>query len=247
MANERLRAVLLNQGMTPEQLAHELEVDPKTVERWITQGREPYRRHRHKIAALTGVEENYLWPNALSRDQVAEASENELVSVYAHRSDVSAGVWRDHFESAEREIGVLVYAGAFLAEDGAILRTFGEKAKAGVQVRILLGDPDGTSVAQRAVEEGAEGAMAAKVRGVFAHYRPLAKLDGIEFRLHDTALYNSIYRADDQLLVNTHIYGMPAARGPVWHMRKVAGGELMSTFVDCFEQIWTAAKPWPGE
>jgi transcriptional regulator with XRE-family HTH domain len=247
MANERLRAVLLDKGITPEDLAGRLGVNAKTVQRWITQGREPYRRHRHQIAAIAGVEESYLWPDALSTEQIAEASNDELMAAFAHRSDVSAALWRHHFEHAERQIDVLVYAGMFLAEDGAILRTFAEKAKAGVQLRILLGDPDSPAVADRAVEEGAEGAMAAKISSVFPHYRPLAKLDGVEIRLHDTVLYNSIYRADDYLLVNTHVYGMPAARGPVWHMRKVAGGELVSTFVECFELIWSAAKPWPGE
>ena len=40
MPNERLRAALLERGMTPAKLAEALEVDTKTVERWITGGRE---------------------------------------------------------------------------------------------------------------------------------------------------------------------------------------------------------------
>ena len=59
-------------------------------------------------------------------------------------------------------------------------------------------------------------------------YRPLRDVDGIEFRLHRTVLYNSIYRADDQLLVNTHIYGFPAAQAPVFHLRRVAGGDMVT-------------------
>ena len=42
-------------------------------------------------------------------------------------------------------------------------------------------------------------------------------------------LYNSIYVADDQVLVNTHVYGAPAAQAPVWHLHKLAGGELTSS------------------
>ena len=37
------------------------------------------------------------------------------------------------------------------------------------------------------------------------------QIEGVEFRFHRTILYNSIYRGDDHLLVNTHIYGVPAA------------------------------------
>jgi hypothetical protein len=36
-------------------------------------------------------------------------------------------------------------------------------------------------------------------------------VEGVEFRLHRTVLYNSIYRADDQVLVNTHVFGLAAA------------------------------------
>jgi hypothetical protein len=42
-------------------------------------------------------------------------------------------------------------------------------------------------------------------------------------------LYNSIYRADDQVLVNTHVFGVTAAVAPVWHLRKLPAGELAET------------------
>ena len=45
----------------------------------------------------------------------------------------------------------------------------------------------------------------------------------MEFRFHRTILYNSIYRADDQVLVNTHLFGVTAAHAPVWHLRKLPG------------------------
>ena len=41
MANERLRAALLERGLMPNALAAELGVDNKTVERWIS-GHLPY-------------------------------------------------------------------------------------------------------------------------------------------------------------------------------------------------------------
>ena len=41
MRNERLRALLLERGKTPDQLADAAQVDAKTVERWITKGRQP--------------------------------------------------------------------------------------------------------------------------------------------------------------------------------------------------------------
>ncbi len=44
MPNERLRALLLERGQTPDKLAEAVHVDPKTVERWVTKGRTPYWR-----------------------------------------------------------------------------------------------------------------------------------------------------------------------------------------------------------
>lgn len=247
MANERLRAALLERNLTPESLANELGVDPKTVERWVAQGRTPYRRHRYAVATRLGVDEGYLWPDALSRDQVAAASDSEIVTVYPHRSEIRWDVWHRLFAEAEEEIGLLVYAGLFLAEDAGVQRLFEEKAKAGVRVRLLFGDPDSPHVADRGAEEGVEGVMAAKIKNTLVLCRPLSKVDGIELRVHQTTLYNSIYRADDQLLVNTHIYGVPAAQAPVWHLRRIAGGEIASAYLNSFERVWDTATPLPEE
>ena len=86
-----------------------------------------------------------------------------------------------------------------------------------------------------------------KIRNALVLYRELRQADGAEFRFHTTILYNSIYRADDQLLVNTHVYGMTAARAPVWHLKKVAGGEIAGTYLESFERVWESAVPVPGE
>lgn len=85
--------------------------------------------------------------------------------------------------------------------------------------------------------------MAAKIRNVFVLYRSIRGLDGVEIRLHRTTLYSSIYRGDDQLLVNSHIYGVPAVDAPVMHLRRVAGGDMVSTYLESFERVWDDATP----
>ena len=237
---------MLQRGITPDKLAEHVGVDPKTVERWIVKGREPYRRHRYTIAAFLGMEEVYLWPDALTRDQVAAASESEIVTVYPHRSEVPRDVLERFFAEAEGDIGVLVYAGLFLSEDAGIQRTLADRARAGVRIRMLFGDPESPEAAERGMDEGIVDAIAAKIRNVLALYKPLHALDNVEFRFHRTVLYNSIYRADDDLLVNTHIYGLPAARAPMWHFRKVAGGELATAYLESFERVWGSAEPVQG-
>jgi transcriptional regulator with XRE-family HTH domain len=245
MPNERLRATLLERGVTPAELADAVAVDPKSVERWIN-GRTPYRRHRYAVASFLRVDEAYLWPDALPRQQVVSASESEILTVHPHRWTVPRDAWGRLFSTAQQDIGVLVYSGLFLAEDAGVLRTFAEKARAGVRVRILLGDPDSPHVATRGADEGIDEAMAAKIRNVMVLYkRAIGGIDGIEIRLHDTVLYNSIYWADDQFLVNTHVYGVAASQAPVLHLKRIPGGEMVVTYLESFERVWAQAKPMP--
>ena len=113
----------------------------------------------------------------------------------------------------------------------------------GVAVRILLGDPDSKEVVARGQDEGIDDALSARVRNALALYAGLRKVDGVEFRLHSTVLYNSIFRADDDLLVNSHVYGEAAAQAPVMHLRRVAGGGMVTTYLDSFERVWAEARP----
>ena len=147
------------------------------------------------------------------------------------------------FGSAEREIAILAYSALFLAEDAGILRILADKGRAGVTVRIALGDPDGPNAAERGEEEGIGDAMPAKIRNALTLYRPLGTVENIEIRLHRTVLYNSIYRADDQLLVNQHTYGIPAAQAPVFCLCDTGGGEMAALYLDSFERVWASAVP----
>ncbi|GIH91679.1 DUF5919 domain-containing protein [Planobispora siamensis] len=243
MANERLRAALLERGASVAELAESIQVDPKTVERWITKNRTPYRKHRFAVASFLKTDESYLWPEALTPQQVAAASESEIVTVYPHRWAVPRDAWGRLFSAANQEIGILVYSGLFLAEDTGVLRLLAEKAEAGIQVRVLFGDPDSAEVAQRGADEGIGEGMAARIKNALVLFRPLLRLDSVELRLHRTVLYNSVYRADDQLLVNTHVYGQPAANAPVLHLRRVAGGDMVTTYTDSFDAVWAGARP----
>lgn len=64
-----------------------------------------------------GVDETYLWPGARCRaSRWRPPPTRGVVAIYAHRSDVPQTAWREFFKTAEREIGVLTYAGLFLAD-----------------------------------------------------------------------------------------------------------------------------------
>ena len=61
MANERLRSSITGARLTITEVAAQVGVDPKTVERWIVLGRIPHRSHRWATAALLGTDEAYLF------------------------------------------------------------------------------------------------------------------------------------------------------------------------------------------
>jgi transcriptional regulator with XRE-family HTH domain len=237
--NEPLRRALLHGRLRENDVAARLGVDPKTVRRWLS-GRVPYPHNRAALADLVEVDEADLWPDA-GGPLAARTRPDELGTVYPHRWAVPREVWVQLFEPAEREIGILAYSALFLAEDTGILRILADKGRAGVSVRIALGDPDGPHAAERGEEEGIGDAMAAKIRNALTLYRSLDEVQNVEIRLHRTVLYNSIYRADERLLVNQHTYGIPAAQAPVFCLSSTDGGEMAALYLESFERVWAGA------
>jgi len=239
--NEPLRRALLHRRLRETDVAARLGVDPKTVRRWLN-GRVPYPHNRAALSDLVEADEADLWPDA-GGPLAARTRPDELGTIYPHRWAVPREVWTRLFASAEHEIGILAYSALFLAEDAGILRILADKGRAGVIVRIALGDPDGTHAAERGEEEGIGDAMPAKIRNALTLYRPLTNVENVEIRLHRTVLYNSIYRADDLLMVNQHTYGIPAAQAPVFCLRDTGGGEMAILYRDSFERVWASSAP----
>src|SRR5207249_2848750 len=111
-----LRDAMLRSGLTPAAVADRIGVDPKTAERWITQGRAPYPKYRHAVAALVRESESFLWPNAVPVERAARIAQSEVVQIYPRRSAVPDDVWRRLLGEARDAIGILVYSGLFLPE-----------------------------------------------------------------------------------------------------------------------------------
>lgn len=244
MPNERLRDALLRNGFTPDQVAKAINVDPKTVERWITKGRAPYPKHRHAIAAMVRESEHYLWPDAVAPERAAEIGGSEVVKVYPHRHSVPADLWDQLFDRATGHVEILVYAGMFLTENPTLIKHLRAKGRAGTKIRLLFGDPTSREVARRSEDEGiGKNTIGVKIRNVLAFFQPLDGVEGVQIRCHGTTLYNSIYRFDDEMIVNTHVYGFPAPHAPTLHLRRLSAGDLFETYSESFDSVWNSAKP----
>jgi hypothetical protein len=242
--NETLRRALFRSGLDESAVATELGVDPKTVRRWLD-GRTPYPRLRWRLATLLDADEFDLWPDLVAARNAA-ARPAEVVAIYPHRWSIPRDTWHRLFSTATREIAILAYSGLFIAEDAGLVDVIRARAGTGVRVRIALGDPDSRQVAERGAQEGIDDSLAAKIRNALVLYQPLSQAASAEIRLHRTVLYNSIYIADSEILVNQHLFAIPAAMSPVLHLRNDGQGDLTDGYTESFERIWTSAHR-PGK
>jgi transcriptional regulator with XRE-family HTH domain len=239
MVNERLRRTMLRAGLDTQQLADLAQVSVKSVERWLHGTVVPYPKTRYRVAAILEEDESYLWPDAIDKASLVGA---ELVASYPRRNDVPRHVWTETLRNAERNVDLLAFAGLFLTEEHPDwIPTLVTKAKAGVRVRLLLGDPDGKQLAARDQEYQIGGGVAGRVTAVMNYYGQRMP-PSVQIRLHDTPLYNSIYRFDDELLANTHVYGVLAAFTPTMHIRRIDGA-YFNTYIESFERVWATARP----
>ena len=236
--NETMCRALLRARLTEEDVAARLQVDPKTVRRWL-EGRMPYLRHRWAIAAMLGVDETDLWPQL----RTTRTRPDEVLAIYPHRDAVPQDVWLRLFGSAQREIGILDDAAMPVAADPPIAAVLAERATSGVKMRICLHDTNTHAGAQDAVCPDSGRTSEVHVHEALAVYAPLRTKGEVEIRIHRGVAYNSMYYADDQMLVNQHVYGTPIKSAPVLHLQRAEDSDMAAAFSEAFETAWTAAAP----
>jgi transcriptional regulator with XRE-family HTH domain len=236
--NETLCRALLEARLTEEDVAARLQVDPKTVRRWL-EGRVPYLRYRWAIAAMLGTDETDLWPQL----RTGRARPDEVLAVYPHRDTVPRDVWLRVLGSAQHEIGILEDTGMPLAGDLQVVTLLGELAQSGVSVRICLCDLEASALDLGTVQPETGDVLAASLRDGLVGYAPLRGKDQSEIRLYRGIVYSSIYYADDEFLISQHVHGIPAGQAPVLHLRRTDPSDMAATYLDAFERAWADAQP----
>jgi hypothetical protein len=166
------------------------------------------------------------------------------VALYEQRADIPVSAFTDLMAQARERIDILVYAAVFLHEAyPRLYELLTERATEGCTVRIAIGDAGSDTVQARGKEERFGHGIESRCRLALMHYRPLVGTPGIEVRTHGTTLYNSLYRADDQQLVNAHVWGVNAYAAPVWHLRRHETGGMFDTYAESFDAVWATATP----
>lgn len=245
MTNERLRAAITEAGLSMQEFGEQVGVDPKTVERWITKDRVPHRTHRMSAAQILGKTDVYLWPTTESDPRTRSATRAEFVDLYPSRGALPVSTWGDLIDNSQEAIDLLAFAGSFLHDSvPEFAERVADRARNGVRVRLLFGDPGSAAVALRGEEEGIGELMSARCNLTWRYLAPLLDgLPGIRARKHGSTLYASLFRFDDSLLANPHALGAPAGQSPMLHINRIPGGRLFSHYMESFERTWEAAEP----
>jgi len=243
VANERLRSSIVAAGFSLLDVAERVEVDPKTVERWVASGRMPRGAHRRSTAQLLGRDEFYLWPGSVYERLRGQAPDDELVQLFPTRSAVPRDLWSSLLAGAREQVDVLAYAALFLTDTNPDLPVqLRDRSTDGVRVRVCMGDPGAAAVQQRGLEEGIGDGLRGRIQLQLSYLGPVIGAPGVGVRLHGTTLYTSMFRFDDELLINLHTFGVPAAQSPVLHLHRLGEGRLFEHYVGSFERVWDSSR-----
>ncbi|WP_157063212.1 XRE family transcriptional regulator [Luteipulveratus mongoliensis] len=228
-------------GLTAQRLAEHVDVDPKSVERWLSQGRVPHARTRLAVATVLDQEESHLWPSLLGSVPSVAPAPTELEQMWPSRSQVPVEIWQSLIEDAQKRVDILVYAGGFIVETFRLIDRITELSDAGGSVRILIGDSQSDQLQQRGLDEGLPS-LPWRAASTWEYLAGVRDLPGVDIRVHSTPLYVSVYRFDDTLMVNPHTHGLPAKDNPVLRLRRIHGGQLFDYYTAAYERVWDEAR-----
>lgn len=253
--NEKLRQALKDAGLEDEQLADLIQVDVKTVRRWLT-GSTPYPRHRTRVARAIDADESDLWPDvtpASAPQDARSADGSHTASIYPSAADPAAPDPIDLIAQAQQSVELLDVTLQRLAGDERLVPALTERAAAGCRIRILIAHPESIHLTIRLGETDTGGAVAARPPEVDEIYttldalRPLKDLTGLQVREFSTTPYNTITRADDQMLIGLQLLAGHGPQAPLLHLDRQDQPDVFDRFADHYQHVWDTADPaaWP--
>jgi len=220
MGNDNLRNALSQAGISGDELADLIKVDPRTVRRWLT-GQPPYPRHRAKIARALDLTEQDLWPEIATPSPAADAHAlaSETILAFPHVDDAGAPNIVMLISSATERIELLDESLHKLLTQPGVSDLLTSKASQGCSVRILVETP-GPSLT------------------------PLLNQNGIEIQTVEAFGPVAIHRADQQMLVTLQLDRGPDQPPVLLHLTQQRPGGVFDRLAEHYEKLWgTAIEP----
>lgn len=245
MSNDPLRHALLAARMTSRDLAAAIEVDPKTVERWMSSpARIPRAGHRRAAADVLGVDEETVWPDAL-RAAIKTGADREIVTVYPYRSGVPRSLWRDLITRADERIVLAGYTSYFLwLEIPGLRGTLARKAAAGTQIRAIVGDPASEVTRERERVEAVPLTVSTRIAVTVDELSRLRRqAPTVEARYSDRHVASSVWIMDGDMLVSYHLADLVGHDSPTFHIRRRGDDGLYDRFARHVDWLWETGRP----
>jgi transcriptional regulator with XRE-family HTH domain len=220
LENEHLRTAITRAGLTLEEFADIVQVDVKTVRRWLA-GRIPYPRHRTRVAGALDTTEHALWPNtvpaptATGADKPATHATGDAIAGYAHSTDPAVPDAAELLRAAVEQIEIVI---PILGSRAGLVELVRTSAANGCRIRLITEDPD-------------------------ERLEPLLGVDAIEVRASPAGEDHVFFRADDEMLLVLTRIGSAGASAPVIHVRRQADDGLFDRLVEDFDDRWLEATP----
>ena len=234
--NDRLKEAIAATGMKINDLGPVVGVNAKTGQRWVYEGRVPRRKTADRVSHCLGVPVDWVWPQI---DGDENRVPTDLVRLYPRRIDAPRQLWLELIRGARAEIDILAIAGLFLVEDNpSVIALLKRKAENGVHLRVALTDPDSLALRRRGGEEMLFDALLTRAEIARDRFDPLFTAAGVEYRPHGATVYTSIFRCDEHMLVNHHLYGVSGYLAPLMHLHRTAEGGLFDLFQASFDRVW---------
>ena len=244
-ANLRMRSRMQHQGLSKSALSRATGLDERTIQRSLDGATMPQAQNALAIADALNCKSSDLWPGLAAYAEQSAATEGTVPAlVYASRAQIPVSVWRDLFTQASIAIDICVYGGTFLFDViPGFSRLITDAASRGVHIRFAAGDPGSNAVHQRGVEESIGTSLSGRCALTLDRLAAVADMDNVEIRVHGTPLYASIFRIDDTIIANHHIFGSPASDNPAMLLRREDDAELWDKYDASFDKVWARARP----
>jgi hypothetical protein len=242
LANEQLRVAVARAGIEAEDLATGLQVDIKTVHRWLA-GRIPRARHRARIAELLDSTEHDLWPDLPAITDTSDDG-RDLAGVYLSASDIRAPDWRTLIPDARHRIDLLDSTLNDILTAPGIIQLLADKAADGTLIRILIAHPTSIWVTAQAqqlgldqADEHGHNAVDRELHHSLQQLRALTGRPGITAMTYWAERTLSILRVDDEMLVHQHLHATPTTQSPLIHLRRRGDNGLFDRYLRHVDQI----------
>ncbi len=257
------RRLGLNQSRVSAYERGQYEVSNEAAEQISTTLEVPLIETRRRLGLWTPSTQDltgyatYVDPTQISDDvligevvrRYQQHSDREIIDVYPTRSRVPGDLWDQLIGDARDEILLGGYTNYFFwTERPNFAETIRGKVESGVNVRLLIGDPDG-EVTRRGQEiERAQLSLATRINITLEELGKLGPLPGLEVRFSETNaeahVSRSIFAFDQESLVSEHIADRLGHGSLTFHLRRKQDGGAFDQYKAHFDHLWQGGRPW---